>query len=123
MANTYAGDDLGRTFIRRLDLSSREERDMYGTVARYRAKPGNVDALLELQRQLDADPPPGFVAAYIYQMDDDPEEFLEAVLFENRETYMANADSPEQHQWYLKMRALVEADPEWHDGTVIHPSG
>jgi quinol monooxygenase YgiN len=96
---------------------------MYGTVARFRAKPGNVDELVKLQKQFEADPPPGFVAVYIYQMDDDPEEFFEAVVFENRETYMAHADSPDSHQRYVEMRALLEADPEWHDGTVIHPSG
>lgn len=96
---------------------------MYGTVARLRAKPGNIDELVKLQEQFEADPPPGFVAAYIYQMDDDPEEFFEAVVFENRETYMAYADSADSHQRYVEMRAFLDADPEWHDGTVIHPSG
>ena len=30
-----------------------------------------------------------------------------------------HADAPEQHESYLKMRALLEADPEWTDGEWI----
>ena len=32
---------------------------------------------------------------------------------------MANADNPAQHQWYLKLRDLLEADPEWTDGEYL----
>jgi hypothetical protein len=32
---------------------------------------------------------------------------------------MANANDPEQHQWYLKIRELLEADPEWEDGEFV----
>jgi len=37
-----------------------------------------------------------------------------------RETYHANAASPEQHARYLRLRALLTAEPEWHDGEVIY---
>ena len=31
---------------------------------------------------------------------------------------MANADDPAQNERYTAFRALMEADPEWHDGTI-----
>ena len=42
------------------------------------------------------------------------------VLFSSREAYVANANSPEQHQRYLDLVALLDGEPEWHDGTVTH---
>ena len=42
--------------------------------------------------------------------------FLVAV-FDDEATYKANADSPEQNDRYLELRALLEDDPDWMDGT------
>ena len=42
---------------------------MYGTVMRYRLKPGSETAALALSDELAADPPLGFVAAYTYRLD------------------------------------------------------
>ncbi|MFM7718802.1 MAG: hypothetical protein ACKO8G_04830 [Actinomycetota bacterium] len=36
--------------------------------------------------------------------------------FRDTAAYAANADSPGQHARYLELRALLSADPEWHDG-------
>jgi hypothetical protein len=43
-----------------------------------------------------------------------------AVVFDSKEAYEANANSPEQHQRYLEYRDLLAADPEWHDGDIVH---
>lgn len=94
---------------------------MYGTVARFRAKPTMIKAMVEWDEQFAADPPPGYVSHHVYQMDDDPNEFFVAVLFESREAYVANAESPEQHEQYVRWREFLEADPEWHDGKVVFP--
>jgi hypothetical protein len=32
----------------------------------------------------------------------------------------ANAASPEQHARYEQYRALLTAEPEWHDGEIVH---
>ena len=37
-------------------------------------------------------------------------------MFDDRDAYMKNADDPAQHEDYLKLRALLDADPEWIDG-------
>ena len=94
---------------------------MYGTVARFRVKPGMLDAMVAWDEQFAANAPPGYVAHYVYQTDEDANEFFVAVLFESREAYVANADSPEQNDQYVKWRELLEADPEWHDGEIVFP--
>jgi heme-degrading monooxygenase HmoA len=96
---------------------------MYGTVAKMKAKPGTGELLAELGRQLGDDRPAGMVGTWVYQLDADPDEYLLAVAFESREAYTANADSPEQDARYRKMRALLEADPEWHDGEIVYSDG
>jgi hypothetical protein len=96
---------------------------MYGTVARIKALPGTGDRLLALQegyRDLEV---PGFVATYVYRSDGDPDEYWMAVVFTDREAYRRNAEDPAQDVRYREMRALLAADPEWHDGEIVSSPG
>ena len=93
---------------------------MYGTVARIRVKPGAEKQLVELTRSESALQIPGFVGQYLYRMNANPNEFYLVVMFENRQTYTANADSPEQDARYREFRALLKEDPEWHDGEIVY---
>ena len=95
---------------------------MYGTVARYRVKPGMEQRFMELGPEFEAHAPPGFVALYVYRLDTNPNEYYLTVVFESKEAYFANANSPEQDAFYHKYRALLEEDPEWHDGEVVFAS-
>jgi heme-degrading monooxygenase HmoA len=88
-----------------------------------KAKPGTGELLAELGRQLNEDRPTGMVGTFVYQMDADPDEYIMAVAFESREAYRDNADSPEQDARYQKLRALLEADPDWNDGEIVHADG
>jgi len=92
---------------------------MYGTIARMRFRPGGMAEARTQLSDFGAENVPGFIASYIYRTDADPNEAYLVVLFENRETYVANAESPEQDARYRQLRALLEADPEWHDGEVV----
>jgi quinol monooxygenase YgiN len=92
---------------------------MYGTVARMRVKPGMQQQLIELGRDFEAVHVPGFVANYVYRMDAEPNVYFMAVIFDSKAAYVANANSPEQDARYRKMRALLESDPEWHDGEIV----
>jgi hypothetical protein len=40
-------------------------------------------------------------------------------MFTDREAYERNADDPAQNARYEAYRALLEADPQWHDGEVV----
>lgn len=91
---------------------------MYGTVARLRAKPGKKQELMSLLSGFGSLRVPGYRTTYLYQMDSDPSEFYMAVVFDSKETYRANAESPEQDQRYQEMVALLEGAPEWHDGDI-----
>ena len=89
---------------------------MYGTIAKLKAKPGAVD---ELRKMTDGRKIPGYIASYAYQSDDNPNELWLVAIFKDKETYVANADSPEQDQYYQMMRQKLSADPEWHDGEIV----
>jgi len=62
---------------------------------------------------------PGFVSTVVYRMDRDPNEIYMAVAFKDKDSYVANARDPKQDERYKRMRALLAADPEWHDGEII----
>lgn len=91
---------------------------MYGTVARLHMKPGSEAELLRLSRD-DMRDISGAVFGYAYRTDADPAVAYLAVGFESKAAYLANAASPEQHERYLRLRALLTADPEWHDGEIV----
>jgi quinol monooxygenase YgiN len=92
---------------------------MYGTVAFMRVKPGSEEALMAQTRSFRDLNVPGHVGECVYRMDSDPNLFVVAVIFESKEAYLANAQDPAQDARYQEMRALLAADPEWHDGEII----
>jgi len=59
---------------------------------------------------------PGFRSAYIYDTGGD--ELWGVAVFENEKSYRDNASDPAQDESYSKLRALLQADPEWHDGLI-----
>lgn len=94
---------------------------MYGTIMRGQLKPGAEASMLELLDEFMARHVPGFVTQYTYRMDADPSVYMAAVIFESKESYFANADSPEQDAFYQRMAALFAGEPEWHDGEIVYP--
>jgi hypothetical protein len=59
----------------------------------------------------------GFVAGYMLYENDSDAAWLFAI-FEDRETCDRNADDPAQNERYVEYRALMEDEPEWHDGEI-----
>jgi len=93
---------------------------MYGTVARMRLKAGAEPQMQALMKEYEGLEVPGYVRSTVYKMDGDADEYYLTVVFEDRESYRANAESPEQNERYEKMAALLEGEPEWHDGEIIY---
>lgn len=91
---------------------------MYGTVARLQVRSGREADLVSHLEQYRGGMARGFVASALYRADDGGSHWL-AVVFESKEAYETNADSPEQDARYQELRALLDADPEWHDGEVL----
>lgn len=95
---------------------------MYGTVARMRAKPGTGEQLRALIAEYDSVDIPGFVATYVYRLNDNENDYYMAVVFEDRGSYERNAGDPAQDARYRALRELLEAEPKWHDGEIVHAS-
>ncbi len=92
---------------------------MYGTVARLRCKPGGIEwvrAWLDVQSKRGM---AGWVSTTLFAADADPSTVWVSVLFESKEAYFANANTPLQDQLYHQMLSGLEEPPEWHDGQVI----
>ncbi len=93
---------------------------MYGTVARFQVKPDAELRLADEMRAFERANVPGALATYLYRMDTEPSVYYMAVLFADKASYVANAESPQQDARYRKVRELLTADPEWHDGEVVY---
>lgn len=92
---------------------------MYGTVAKMKIKAGAEDKLMQAMEGT-ANAQEGHVATYVFKADADPNVHFVATIFESKAAYKKFADSPAQDKRYQQMRELLAAEPEWHDGEVIH---
>ena len=96
---------------------------MYGTIAHFRIKPGTRDEFIQAMDSFGDAIIPGWMADYYFQMDRDSDEFYLVAVFQDRESYGANADSQEQHERYLKFRSFLVDDPHWNDGSIVSATG
>ena len=90
---------------------------MYGTCARTRVKPENRQKLRDLIQGQEYTSVPGFHRSFVLYENDSDVAWLFAI-FDDRASYDRNADDPAQDARYQEYRALLEEDPEWHDGEI-----
>ena len=62
---------------------------MYGTVARYRIKPGMEQKLLDFEREIRELGMEGFICEFTLRTDEDPSLCYEIVIFESKEAYQS----------------------------------
>ncbi len=91
---------------------------MFGTIGHIKVKPGKFDELQKVMAQ-DGRQPDGHIAYYVYKLEGKENEYKIAVVFRDKESYFANADSDEQDEAYRKMVALLEGTPTWEDGEIV----
>lgn len=89
---------------------------MYGSIFRMKPKAGEKDAIIEMTQEWrkQRGDVPGFVGSYALEAANG--DLIGVAMFENEETYRANANDPDQDAWYQQLRAKLETDPEWNDG-------
>lgn len=87
---------------------------MYGTIAKMRLNRANVPALVTLLADQTSQIE-GILGSEVLVAEESDVAWL-VVRFTDKAAYVANAESPEQNERYLQMRALLSDDPEWHDG-------
>ena len=92
---------------------------MYGTISRMRLKPGMEERMRQTMMGYESMAVPGMIGSLVYQMDANPQEYLLVVVFKDKETYFANANSPEQNTRYEEMLTMLDGAPEWHDGEIL----
>ena len=51
---------------------------------------------------------------------DDPNELMGVVRWDTKRGYFANANRPQQDAWYRELLELLEGEPEWFDGALLH---
>ena len=93
---------------------------MYGSIARLRVKPQSLEALMSWGSSRSGNTIPGYVSQLVFQMDSNPNELYLVVVFADKASYEANAQTPLQQARYAEMRTMLTADPEWHDGALIY---
>ena len=95
----------------------------HATVFSMQVKPGKLDDLMGLMGDERAEEmrlrAGGWESTVVGKSKDNPSEIWITVTWDNSENYMKNAQSPEQDAWFQKMRALLDADPAWHDCDVL----
>lgn len=90
---------------------------MFGSVFRMLVKPGAKQQVMRLMDdEMKLRTIPGFHAAYVFDTGGD--ELWGVAVFQNEKAYRDNASDPVQEEWYRKLRSLLQADPEWHDGSI-----
>jgi hypothetical protein len=99
-----------------------KEHAMYGTIFRLQPRVGReadvVSLMEEWNRQRGATVP-GVQATYLLRSERRPGELIGAAVFDDEQTYRANAAAPEQDAWHRRLRAALEADPIWEDGEYL----
>jgi len=95
---------------------------MYGTVAQIKVKVGHGDNIKQMMHDWNTERKPkvaGAMSGYLFRLDSDPQDWIMVALFQDREAYRANADDPEQDQWFRQLMEHLEAEPQWHDGEAF----
>jgi quinol monooxygenase YgiN len=93
---------------------------MYGTVARFRLKPGMEGKITDVFKAESARNVPGYVRSTVYRLDSGNNDYILAVVFADKASYEKNADDPEQDKIYQQWRAMMVDDPQWMDGEIIY---
>ena len=94
---------------------------MYGTIMRLKVKEGHEQRVVDLLKEWETDRKPqiqGAVGGLLLKPNGSSGVLVGAAIFKDRASYMANADNPAQHEWYMRLRELLEDDPEWEGRRV-----
>ena len=91
------------------------------TSFKFKAAPGERQAVIDVFQRWEQERKSqvkGFVRSVLVSKYSDADEFMATVVFESKENYDANSNSPEQGAWYTELRSHLTADPEWFDGNL-----
>ena len=93
---------------------------MYGTIARIKIRKDKLREFFALGKEWDNRERRrvfGYIGSEIMWEDEEQGRACLVVHFTSKDSYMTNANSPEQDAFYQRLRTCLESDPEWIDGT------
>ncbi len=89
---------------------------MDGTISNINVKSGHENDLLESMGEMNQE---GILAWFLMRPDDKNADLVGEAVFESKEAYISNANSPEQHEAFVKMMEYLVVEPTWTDGEYI----
>ena len=95
---------------------------MYGTIFRMKVKPGHGQRVIDIFNDWERDRKPktkGAIGGFLFRPEVEPSELIGVAIFQDKESYVANADIHEQDTWYRLLREQLESDPVWEDGEYV----
>ncbi len=95
---------------------------MYGTIFRMKAKLGREQKLIAVFHDWEKEQKPqtpGAIGGLLFKPDGKSDEFIGVAVFQDKESYAANADNPGQDAWYKELRELLVSAPIWEDGEYV----
>lgn len=93
---------------------------MYGSVFHMKPKSGKEQEIVRLFEEWNQTRKPtveGALDGYLFKLDKGG--MMGVSVFSSKQSYQANANDPEQNEWYLKLRENLEEDPQWNDGEIV----
>ena len=91
---------------------------MYGTVFSLNVKEGHKEKLIEVMEANDRTPD-GMVAWFLMNPDDTGKDLIGVAVFENKDAHLANANNPDQHEYFVAMMEHLNSEPTWTDGEFV----
>ena len=90
---------------------------MYRTIFSMKVKSGHHEELLKIFHESDnqAD---GMVAWFLMDPDE-KDELIGVAVFDSKDAHVANANRPEQHDFFTNVMKHLENEPTWTDGKYL----
>ena len=89
---------------------------MYGSIFNLKVKSGHENSLIDLFKKYEK--PEGGVAWFVMKPDEQ-KDWIGVAVFQDKDSYVKNAENPAQHQRFLQMMEHLDAEPTWTDGTYV----
>ena len=89
---------------------------MYGTIFNLNVKSGHKEKLIEVMKNQTRNPE-GMLAWFLMNPDDDDEDLIGVVVFED--AHLANATNPDQHEYFVAIMEHLNSEPTWTDGEYV----
>lgn len=94
---------------------------MFGTVGMLRVRPGRLDDLVGVIRELEGRP--GVIQMGLVARGDDAQAYAWTIVWESQAAHDTNGERPEFPALYERLLAALDGEPLWHSGPIGYRYG